>query len=384
QALAAAAPADSIAIAVAGGQYPKGLVDAVPARAGLERLEKRLDGPGAPDLVLFVGDQIVADASAGLVDPRRRDERYDRPHVDLLRLEPLRRVLVRCRSLMMLDDHELVARWEPGPTWPQQPPSPFAREMRRWLRTGLPAYWKYQRLRPLQRPVDPQRPPWADTALVHHGHPVYCVDTRSARSARGSTVAAAQQQILQDGQWRDLEAWLLAQGERPKFVVSASPLLPLRNDRVDRAAIGAHCDGWEAYPHSQARLLEFIARNGLHRTVFLSAGDQLAVACRARLQAPGAARPVELVALQAPALYAPYSFADGSAADWADLPFTTAGGVAVSTETRIGHSGDGFMALRLERAAGTWWLDLEFPDGCGGTQHERIELGPGLGRVESS
>jgi hypothetical protein len=346
-------------------QYPAGPVDALAAQASLVQMERLCAASPEIGLLLLAGDQIYADASAGLVDPSRRDERYDRPHELALQRPPLRRLLARMNAFMLVDDHEIVDNWEP-----LAPGCRGAAAQAAMLDRGLAAYWSYERMAPQRRL--PGRPPRADRSFVHAGHAFYAADTRSGRSPRGAMQAPQDVQILEPDQWDALQSWLLEHHDEVKFVMTPSTLLPQRVDRAGAAASRAHSDAWDGYKASLHRLLAFIAGNRIRRTVFLSGDEHRSFVTEAWLTARPGAPPVKIVSVHSSALYAPFPFANAQPRDFADRPFATAGGVHVTTRTRWAAPGDGFAVL--EPDAGGRSLTVEFVKGEPGIGPERLEL----------
>jgi hypothetical protein len=86
-----------------------------PADASLLRLAEILDTEEAPTLLLLAGDQIYVDATAGLFDPKTKDDLFRAPYE---RRGQSRGVLATMQRLnlrveTMLDDHEIRNNWEP-------------------------------------------------------------------------------------------------------------------------------------------------------------------------------------------------------------------------------------------------------------------------------
>jgi cholesterol oxidase len=333
-------PGADFSLVVGSCQYPHGLLDRGVAGASLGAMAA-LAPP--PDLALLVGDQIYADATAGLLDATRRDERYDAPHERALRLPGMRALLRSAPVLTLPDDHELVDNWEPLAT-PAQQARPRAHAERDKARNdGMRAFWRYQRM---QRPGRPPFPA-ADLDLQFGGYPFYLLDTRTQRQPRGAAGALAQPQLLADTQWAALERWLLAHREAVKFVASPALLLPRHRRVAEDAGAAAADDGWGGYPASLHRLLDFIARHQVRRTVFLSGDEHHSLLAQAWLQPAG----VKLVSVHASALYAPYPFANGRPRDLAaretivpPRPFHAQARV----DTTFAPPGDGFVRLAVE------------------------------------
>ena len=363
-------------LAVASCQYPHGPLDRAPAQASLERMAQQAD-QGELDLALFLGDQIYADATAGLVDPTRRDERYEIPHERAQRAPGLRRVLARLPSVMLLDDHELVDNWEPRPPG-ADPTLPLWRARQEAWVDGRWGYWKYERLRPQGR-HHPLRD-LADKAFRFAGLPIYLADTRLGRQPRGPTVPAAPASpaaatrpphILSTcadpdtpGQFEQLEAWLLRHRHEAKVVATPSMLLPRRAEGVQDRSAAPRSDAWDGYPASLDRLLDFLMCHQIQHTVFLSGDEHHALVCHVTLQPPPDRAdtwgPVQLTSVHSSALYAPLPFANGHPADLSDQAFVTAGGTRVTMRTRCAPPGDGWARVSLTPGTGPGDLEVEF------------------------
>jgi cholesterol oxidase len=333
------APKSGFTFAFGSCQYPHGLIDRAVADRSLAALRRTLD---ATELALFVGDQIYADATAGLLDATRSDERYDAPHDRALRLQSLRAVMRRVPVWTLPDDHELDDNWEPlSPTTAQKRPR-AAYERDRAREAGMRAFHRYQRmLHDVPRP-----PPVADVDFVYAGYPFYLLDTRSGRSARGATVDADMVQLIQPGQWDRLRAWLLLHRDAVKFVATPALLLPRHRAVADDASAAGRNDGWGGYPHTLHRLLDLIAQEPIRHTVFLSGDEHHALYSEAWL-GPGR---IKLVSVHSSALYAPFPFANGRPQDLAGHepivrppPFLSAARV----RSHCAAAGDGFVQMTV-------------------------------------
>jgi hypothetical protein len=354
-------------LAVGSCQYPQGPLDSAPAQASLQRMAQRAD-QGELDLALFLGDQIYADATAGLVDPTRRDERYEIPHERAQRAPGMRRVLARLPSVMLLDDHELVDNWEPRPPG-ADPALPLWRSRQDALRDGRWGYWKYERLRPQER-YQPLRD-LADKAFRFAGLPIYLADTRTGRQARSAATYSGTRHILSTctnpstpGQFEQLEDWLLQHKDEAKVVATPSLLLPRHAEGVQDRSDAGRSDAWDGYPASLDRLLDFLMRHQIQHTVFLSGDEHHALVCEATLAPPPIRqdrwKEVRLTSVHSSALYAPLPFANGHPADLSDQAFVTLGGTRVTMRTRCAPPGDGWARVSLTPGTGPGDLEVEF------------------------
>lgn len=375
---AGAAPAGvQVQFAVGSCQYPAGLLDRLPAFASYERLAALLNDGDAgltPGFVVLLGDQIYADATAGLFDPSALDDRHVRPYEEWLGNEHVRSVL-QLPAACMLDDHEIEDNWEPVAGQPVAAQPGAAQPVDASLAAGVAAYLKFQRGAEVMQ--------GAGTHLLRSGDRLgytvelaglhlYLADTRTDRTAR--TVANARAATIMRPEWfQHMTDWLaerhrLAPAE-PKFLATPSIVAPGRVDApADLAAGGAAClryDGWAGYPASMRQLLAFIADNGIDNVVLLS-GDEH-ISCNATLQIRGEGKTaVDVRAIHSSALYAPYPFANSRQADMADAFYTFAfhypdGGRRYECDVRTEYApGDGFTLVTVTEQNGLWTVEHRF------------------------
>jgi len=349
--------AGGTSFALASCQYPAGLIDERVAYRGYERITARLDAGATasagtsivPRFLVFAGDQVYVDPTAGLYDPSSTEDRYRRPYEDWLAHASVRNTLRRIPSFMLLDDHEIEDNWEP-------PDAPEAE--------ALKAYKKYQRgLHP------------ALDQFKFDGFGFFLLNTRTDRSARkvGGTPGA----LFQTGQMNALKTFLQSGPSGPKFVVSSSMLLPrhrraIQNDaRLDPANVSAlTSDGWDGYPATLREVLGFIAANGISQVVFLSGDEHRGCIASIELRDSGGTTVLARVhSIHTAAMYAPFPFANSLDEDVVaptetfDVVF---GGSTYKcvVNVRRPNPGDGPTFLRVRNAAGSWWLDYEYPDGA--------------------
>jgi hypothetical protein len=285
-----APPPVSVTLAFASCQYASGLMDGIPAQASLQRLAEllRRKDQRRPERLLMLGDQIYADATAGLLDPIRLDDRYRVPYEELMRIEPLGDITAKIHSSWMLDDHEIVDNWEPD----------LQDSQADLLQRGLAGYWTHQR----QSAPLPQT--WYH--LEHDGWHLFMVDTRTLRELRNvATFETAS--MLGPRQTQELEQWLL---QRPpedlKLVAGPAMLLPRLIEHLEEPL---HLDGWQGYPASQHRLLAFLCDHGIENACFLSGDAHLGCDVAITLTGPDG-KVVTTRSIHTPALYAPLPFAN--------------------------------------------------------------------------
>ncbi|RUR69352.1 hypothetical protein EJP67_20040 [Variovorax guangxiensis] len=353
----------SLCFALASCQYVPGLVDRVPAQASYRRLARRLEvlaPPHKPQLLVLAGDQVYVDQTAGLFVPAGGDD-VGQAYALTFRLEALRQVMASLPTYPLLDDHEVMDDWEPGPD-PYGTPA---------VRAALDGYFSQQHklVRDMGRRRD-QRP--FDYSIAPAGFPFYMLDTRSTRQQRvlrtaGQAVASAapleQAAIRTEAGMADLRKWLeAAPAGLPKFIVSPVALFPMPRaaifgDPAQRLGL----DDWSGYPASQRALLELLRDISARHVVVLSGDRHMSSVSSLWLQASGG--PVEVISVVSSGLYAPWTFVNARPdAFWLDGQFEP-GATMVTAAVGIGN---GFAVLQVERGATGHWrigVTLDLDDG---------------------
>ena len=244
--------ADRVTIAFASCQYPSDILNHMPSGEGatvgvadesLLRLSGLLGTADSPSLLLLAGDQIYTDATAGLFDPKVKDERYRVPHERRTESRGSRAVMQRLdlHVHMMADDHEIRDNWAPND------PRLSVEELKR----AKLAYFLYERASPSE-----QAHLWY--TLYHSGLPFFLADTRTEREAR-TAINWRAARIMSTKQYDRLVRWLVTPRylNKPKFVMTASALLP-RRLAMAHSDVALSSDSWDGYPLSRNELLKFI------------------------------------------------------------------------------------------------------------------------------
>jgi hypothetical protein len=292
-------------------QYPPGLLDGPMAYASYKETLDRINGLAGiprpnenltivPEFGVFAGDQIYADASAGLFDPSVRDGRFELPYQHWLRFPYVRELMRKVPSFMTLDDHEINDNWERifGPPGGDDADNQKLRD------EGVEGYQKYQR--------GTQNTP--QYAFSHSGFHFHVEDTRSSRHARLSE-KIADADICDGFDVNKLQQWIQANqvGNQPVFVVTPSMFLPRHKKagRWNKLVSGIVSDSWDGYPKSLFDVLRMIWAQQIKNVIFLS-GDEHFGSC-AKITASGAdgTNPIIIHSVHTAAAYAPYPFANG-------------------------------------------------------------------------
>jgi cholesterol oxidase len=391
-----------ITFAVASCQYPAGFLDRDVAERSYERLARCVEREGTglkPKCLLLIGDQIYADATAGLFDPSTLYDRFQFPYERLLRMPALRRIQRRIPVYMMLDDHEIEDNWEPiaGERRPDEN-----------LVDGRRFYLEYQRVAgPELRAPTPDAPLPLRYDFALNGFPFFIADTRTEREARSAeTIDRAR--IMSASQFEDLLDWLARPSNRdvPKFVASPACLLPraLRTLQNGHRASALRSDAWDGYPGSLHRLLAYIVEKQIDNVVFLSGDEHISFATRARIVARGSGKSMSIHSIHSSALYAPFPFANAVPDNlaWEEtFRFTLPSGEPLGAQgtavwggdyecevaTEFAPPGDGFTLVQALRESGQWAIRCRFsrrrflpaPFARGRFERGRIERGRFVG-----
>jgi len=326
------AGAKSLSFALGSCRYSAAMVDRERADASFGRLRELIEakGPDAPSLLLLAGDQIYADATAGLFDPKDRRARFYDAYREVWTAPNAREVLRQLPTYMMLDDHEVSDDWHPEDTGDED-----YRNDRKW---GLEAFEGYQLA---HSPNDAEAlcaaagvaPPTVTPNYFYSfeagGFPFFACDTRTGRKSR--------QQIMSPVQFAALKHWLdtkqrdPACSGKPKFVLSPSVVVPFLKATRGGDAYAARSDGWDGFPCSLRELFLFIAEKRIQNVVFLCGDPHLSMTSRIWFEGEDVAELRALCIVASP-IYAPYPFANAQPEDFADcdrLPLSYDGTIAM-------------------------------------------------------
>jgi hypothetical protein len=314
----------SLAFAVASCRYAATIVDREAADFMFRRLRALLaDGaPGSPALLLLVGDQIYADATAGTFDPKTRRERFYESYREAWTAPNARAVLRELPTYMMMDDHEVADDWAPAQT---------EITTRLW---GVGAFRAYQWLHsPRNAPeLLPRSSPERFDGRERHfyafdagGFPFFVCDTRGTRAVGKRIMEPAQLQALQGWLGRNRE------GDAHKFIVSPSLVVPFRKDAHRRGRPNPHAylqrsDGWEAFPDSLRELMLTIAEQDIRNVVFLCGDAHISMTSRIEFERNGERVDRGTLCIVGSPLYAPFPFANSRAEEFTPADTLDLGG----------------------------------------------------------
>lgn len=300
---------------------------------------------------MLLGDQIYADATAGLVDPTSPLERYYERHEIAFGRRALGQLLAAMPTYMTPDDHEWVEAFPHGSPlvrerWPNlQDGSGYEQRQLRAFRIAGKAITAFQRL---QSPIGAQ--PRPRYRFDHGCARFFVIDARFARERNAL-------RIVGENFLKGLRRWL----ERPEarealnVIVCGSVILPGLRANCDPANPG-NIDTWQYAPQQRQELLELLLELVPGRFLLLSGDYHVSGAAllKHRGRSVGAA-------LLAPPLYAPLPYANTTPESvFDDEVIPMAGGdlrLEVPEQGAFAR-GSGFGELKLRRGAAGFEIDF--------------------------
>ena len=291
------------------------------------------------DLMWMLGDQIYADARAGLLDSESTIERLLPRYRKAFGSDAFRALARTLPLYMVMDDHEISDNWsrddeklDPG--------------LALLSRNAIKAFAAYQRV---------HGPP----ALGPGGHDGICTLGQAAflslntRIHRNRALGKNQtRQILHPEQWSLLEDWLHTEqskgnGGHPKFIVTGSVFAPGLAQAQGNPS-PRDTDSWQLVQAERSRLLAMIAKHQFRNVVFLS-GDYH---CSASATIEFEGSNLKAYALVAPPLYAPLRFANVMAQE------------VMQKETIAWANGRAYLTAKAFNGEG--WLECELQESTAG------------------
>jgi hypothetical protein len=315
-------------------RYPGTVFEAVRADSAFRHINGLLQRDGAqPGFMLMLGDQIYADATAGLYDPRSSVEKYRVRYEQAFASREFRRLARQLPLYMVIDDHEIDNDWS-------RDELAKGRDAESLFFTAMSSFAAYQwAYSPRNLAI-----PGFNYRFEAGGYRFLVLDTRTQRVRRGRPAVLAEDQI------RALEQWLTEAGSdgKPRFIVTGSVLAPgLRN--ADPRHADAAVDTWQMALAQRREVLDLVRKSGTRNVVFLS-GDYHCAAT-AELDFGGALMGYAVVA---PPFYAPYVYANVQVPEVIQSEAIPLGSGAVAVAARVSE-GSGFSDIRIEASGAEKW-----------------------------
>lgn len=310
--------------------------------AALTRVSRFLDADCLrPRFMLMLGDQIYADATAGLLDSPSAVERISLRYRQAFDSPAFAELISSIPTYMVIDDHEVGDNWSRDELTANNGQELYA--------AACAAYAAYQWA---HSPRNGSAPGF-NYHFEENGCPFFVLDTRTQRERH-----SLEPQICAPAQLDALLAWLDLQcnDARPKFVASGSVLAPgLRAWDTGVAGLSArYAESWQMAQQQRVEVLSFIAERQIKNVVFV-AGDYH---CCATAQIDMGAG-LRAFAVVTPPLYAQMPAANVKPADvMAHETIGLRGGRVARIEAQA-HGGDGFADIRATPTPnGRWRLEV--------------------------
>ena len=327
-------------------RYPGMAFEADRSDAALGRINELLQQDEAHrDFMLLVGDQIYADATAGLFDVASPVEKFRVRYEQAFATPEFRKLAAQLPLYMAPDDHEINDNWSLDEL-------NEGNAAQRLFYTAAASYSAYQWAHS-PRSVGATSAisvPGFNYSFDAGGYDFLVLDTRTQRLRH----KAPHPELMVEAQLKLLEHWLTdRKGQKaPKFIVTGSVLAP-GVWQSDLPYSDLTADNWQLAQEQRRRVLGLIEKNKIPNVVFIS-GDYHCCASATLDFRNG----VKAYALVSPPLYAPFPFANVPRQAVMYTECISLGGGNVSIDANI-RDGIGFMDIRIDaQGGGAWRLEL--------------------------
>lgn len=322
--------------------------------------------------LLFAGDIIYADASAGILDPSDPKEKFDGAYKRLEATKSWKNLTAKLHHRFhTIDDHEIVDNWERSVN-PDNCKLEGCDE--KLMAEGKKRFQQFSQSNSGNEATNvDEKSLWGSRQA--DGLHLFLLDTRTERDARSAynsrnvkMISGVQRKALLN--WLDeLHAVDLKNPEDPpvpKFIMSGSMILPRRVDAAYAAELNAptlQSDSWDGYPKTRERILRHIAEKDIRNIVFLSGDEHLPVEATTVLKTADD-RKTTVYSLHGSPLWAPFEFANThqSAMMESDTYVFTRDGsspVEANVQAEFPDVGNGFLHISMSVESPTQ-LELEY------------------------
>ena len=315
-----------------------------------------------PAMMLMLGDQIYADATAGILDPATPTERFTERYNQAFGLgnSPKAARLLRTLPVLMTpDDHEFRNGW------PDEGPIMAHGDEEAAFKTASDMLHAYQSL---TNPIGRSGSYMLDSGPCR----LIVLDTRSNR-VEGESHLPAPEDMLQ------FEQWIKSAGERFVCIFTGSVVLPRLHRDVSPANPVAVPDGFERAEAQRGTLLRLCAQHAAGRFAFVSGDYHIASAVQIHQLNDGQTDPAKTAlpigcAIVAPPLYAPLRYINTLPNEVIQSENLDANRHHLGTDLRLAirpcqrlsapnvdlkpMEGSGYGLLQIERAGGHWCVTV--------------------------
>lgn len=254
-------------------------------------------GRGADGLMLL-GDQIYADATAELFDPRAHYERYRNPYRLAFNQPELAYVLSHLPSWFVVDDHEYRDNWRGLSDENLKQEYGYARRM-----AGLYQMHQHEHWHPGSAPL------WYHFQCADY--PVFVFDTRTERHFD----ASAPSRLLDVSQLQGFKSWLASHKHEIVIIATGSPLGPISRAMIESPALAQTDDSLLAYPRFLAFVVEVLAQQAPGKKIVWLTGDPH-LSCVVSLMLESGASRVSVLQICSSGLNSPLPFVNAQKGDY--------------------------------------------------------------------
>lgn len=260
--------------------------------------DDKTSGLRGADCMILLGDQIYADATADLFDPKAPYERFRNPYRIAFGNPEARRLMSHLPSYFAVDDHEYRDNWRGQLA--DEPHIEYARRMAWLYQMHYQSEWDYQQLRL-----------WY--SFESAGHPFFVFDSRLQRRQDALADGTA---LLDQQQIDAFSEWLQAQADKPVlFLATGSPLAPVPRAIHADPALAVYDDSLLAYPRFLALMVDLLDRHAANKRIVWLCGDPH-FSCFARVRLSSGTTSVSLLQVCSSGMYAPMPFINSNINDY--------------------------------------------------------------------
>lgn len=324
-----------------GSAFSRDLSDSI-----FEQLWQQVVQADGPDFLLLLGDQIYADATAGIFDPKASYERYRVRYREAYGARGMRRVLSHLPTYFVVDDHAYKDNFSGLID---------IKAARDFSIAKAEAY-------NFQTQLNNTKQFWSNFEL--YGQPFFCFDTRFER--KPGIDRNERNSIIGKDQAGAFEEWLINnKDKRAIFLCSGSPLIPVKEAYVQHPSLSGGSDTLVAYPGFLEYLIEKL--HAFSGKIFLLSGDPH-LSCRGAVALSSGNREVTIENIVSSPLNAPFPFANARASDYlwgqsAEVPIPDSPVLMSFRQELLSTAAQQFCRMNYAADSGILRVTVYSPDG---------------------
>ena len=308
-----------------------------------QKKKKATTVPGI-DHVLFLGDQIYADSTANIFDPKVIYEKYRNRYRYAFNGRYSKHVFANVPSYFVIDDHEIDNNWSGGSyqhltqtdrhnkkidikmAFKEAMNFQMHHEINKNQETDINIGIDTQNLS-ASKPDTITSIPVVENQILNEGtkfsynfksvdRPFFVFDTRSQRNHKERNCYKA---IVNEEQIEEFETWLEfnkdIKSSNILFLASASPISPFSKNFVKHASVGQNFDTLLAYPGLIKKIINLLSTHAKNKKIIWLTGDPH-LSSFAKLNLSCNNDHVDIYNICASGLFAPFPFANSNSHDF--------------------------------------------------------------------